>query len=84
MAFKFELLRTRLVDSLSYPRSSDSFPASFVHWPVYPGNLRGEIDDADGLSIDVAHFYIKQILGVVDYLHSHYIFRRDLRSEIFF
>jgi serine/threonine protein kinase len=66
--------------SLPSPRS-DHFPALFVHQPIYPGNLQDEIDDAGGLSIDVAHFYIKQVLGAVDYLHSHYILHRDLKAE---
>lgn len=48
---------------------------------MYPGNLRDEVEKTCGLTIDVAHFYIKQILAGVDYLHSHYILHRDLKLD---
>lgn len=52
-----------------------------AHQRVYPGNLRDEVEKTCGLTIDVAHFYIKQILAGVDYLHAHYILHRDLKLD---
>lgn len=51
------------------------------HQPVYPGNLRDEIEKTRGFPIDVAHFYIKQILAGIDYLHSEYMLHRDLKLD---
>lgn len=54
---------------------------ALFHQPVYPGNLRDEVEKTCGLTINVAHFYIKQILAGVDYLHSNYILHRDLKLD---
>jgi serine/threonine protein kinase len=82
MAIQFELLSHHGMRPLLFISwCFTDLVGLFGHQPVYPGCLREEVEKTRGLTIDVAHFYIKQILAGVYYLHSHCILHRDLKLD---